>query len=143
MNKMMIAKYLWATGSVIITILGSTHLYYTFFTQKFSSRNEKLVEEMKTSYPILTKEMTMWKGWISFNATHSTGAIFLGVINFYLAANYFAVLRSDHFFFLFSIFTIGFYVWLARKYWFKFIFRAIVVVLACFIVSYIVVVADK
>lgn len=67
----MLAKYLWEIGSIVITVLGSTHLYYTFFTNKFSSRNEKLVEEMKTSFPILTKEMNMWKGWISFNATHS------------------------------------------------------------------------
>ena len=140
---LMIAKYLWELGSIIIAVLGSTHLYYTFFTNKFSSRNGKVVEEMKTSFPILTNDMSMWKGWISFNATHSSGAVFMGVINFYLAANYFAVLKSDHFFFLFSILTIGFYVWLAKKYWFKFIFAAVLIVLACFIVSYILAIIDK
>ena len=139
----MLAKYLWELGSVIITVLGSIHLYYTFFTNKFSSRNEKVVEEMKTSFPTLTNEMNMWKAWISFNATHSVGAIFLGVINFYLAVNYFTVLQSDHFFFLFSIFTMGFYIWLAKKYWFKFIFTAVVIVLACFVASYILTITNK
>jgi hypothetical protein len=81
----MIAKYLWETGSVIITILATIHLYYTFFTNKFSSRNEKMVEEMKTSFPILTQKTTMWKAWIGFNASHSSGAMFIGIINFYLA----------------------------------------------------------
>ncbi|MFO7525532.1 MAG: hypothetical protein R6W68_08770 [Ignavibacteriaceae bacterium] len=133
----MIAKYLWEAGSIIIAVLGSLHLYYTFFTNKFSSRNEKVLEEMKSSYPILTNEMTMWKGWISFNATHSIGAVFIGVINFYLTLNYFEVLQYDHFFFLFSIFTMGFYLWLAKKYWFKTIFTGVLVVLLCFIASYI------
>lgn len=136
-TKIMIAKILWLIGSIIVATLGSIHLYYTFFTNKFSSRNQKMLEEMKTSFPILTNEMTMWKAWISFNATHSSGAIFIGVINFYLAINYFEVLQSDHFFFLFNIFTIGFYIWLAKKYWFKTIFIGVLMVLVCFIVSYI------
>lgn len=139
----MIAKYLWETGSIIITVLGSLHLYYTFFTNKFSSRNKLVLEEMKSSFPILTNEMTMWKGWISFNATHSIGAIFIGVINFYLILNYFEVLQYDHFFFLFNIFTMGFYLWLAKKYWFKTILTGVLLVLLCFIVSYILIVLNN
>ncbi len=132
----MLAKYLWETGSVIITVMGSLHMYYTFFTDKFSSKNPKVVEEMKASFPILTKEMTIWKAWISFNATHSSGAMFIGIINFYLALNHFEVLRSDHFFFLFGIITLGFYVWLAKKYWFRTVFMGAVTAFACFVVSY-------
>ena len=133
----MIAKYLWGLGSIIIAVFGSIHLYYTFFTNKFSSRNEKLVEEMKTSFLILTKETTFWKAWIGFNASHSSGVIFIGIINFYLAAQYFAVLQSAHFFFIFNILTMGFYAWLARKYWFKIPLAGILIALVCFIVSYI------
>ena len=139
----MVAKYLWGIGSIAIAILGATHLYYTFFTDKFDSRNERMVEQMKRSFPNLTDEMTMWKAWTSFNATHSTGAIFIGIINLYLAVNYFPVLQSDHFFFLFTIFTMGFYFWLALRYWFKFIFRAIVLVLVCFITAYVLTVVNK
>ena len=133
----MIAKYLWEIGSIIIAALGSIHLYYTFFTNKFSSKNEKMVEEMKSSFPILTKETTMWKGWIGFNASHSSGAIFIGVINFYLAVRHFTTFQSDHFFFIFNILTIGFYFWLAKKYWFKIPFIGILITLACFTISYI------
>jgi len=139
----MIAKYLWEIGSIIISVLGSIHLYYTFFTNKFSSRNEKVVEEMKTSFPILTKETTMWKAWIGFNASHSSGVIFIGIINFYLAVQYFTVLQSDHFFFLFNILTIGFYVCLAKKYWFKIPLTGILMALVCFIVSYILAIINK
>lgn len=133
----MIAKYLWEFGSLIILVLGTIHLYYTFFTNKFSSKNEKVVQEMKLSYPILTKDTTIWKAWIGFNASHSSGAIFIGVINIYFAIKYFTVVQSDHFFFLINILTIGFYVWLAKKYWFKIPFTGILITLICFIVSYI------
>jgi len=133
----MIAKYLWEAGSIIIAVFGSIHLYYTFFTNKFSSRNEKVIEEMKTSFLILTKETTIWKAWIGFNASHSSGVIFIGVVNFYLAVQYFTVLQSGHFFFLFNILTMGFYLWLARKYWFKIPLAGILIALVCFIASYI------
>jgi len=139
----MIAKYLWEIGSIIIAVLGSIHLYYTFFTNKFSSRNEKVAVDMKTSFPILTKETTMWKAWIGFNASHSSGVIFIGVINFYLAVQYFTVLQSDHFFFLFNILTISFYVYLAKKYWFKIPLTGILMTLVCFIVSYILAIINK
>jgi len=133
----MIAKYLWELGSAIFAILGSIHLYYTFFTNKFSSRNEKMVDEMKSSSLILTRKTTVWKAWIGFNASHSSGAIFIGVINFYLANRYFETLRHDHFFFLFNIMTTVFYLWLARKYWFKIPFIGILIALNCFCISYI------
>lgn len=133
----MLAKYLWEIGSIIFALMGSMHLRGTFYKNKLFPRDEKLVEEMKTSSTILSEKLNIWKGWISFNATHSSGVIFIGVLNFYLAANYFEVMRSDHFFFLFNIVTIGFYVWVAKKYWFSILFVTLSIILACFVVSYI------
>ena len=131
----MFAKYLWELGAMIITVLGTIHLFYTFFTNKFSSRNEKMVEEMRKSYPILTKETTIWNAWIGFNASHSAGAIFIGIINIYLAYNFFTLLQTSIFFFAFNIVTVAFYLWLAKKYWFKIPFVGITITLICFILS--------
>lgn len=133
---MSIAKYLWVTGSMIITVLGFIHLYYTFFTNAFSSTNKKLIEEMKSSSPILTHEITMWKSWIGFNGSHSSGVIFIGLINSYFAFRYFEILRTDHLFFIINILTISFYVWLAGKYWFNIPFIGLLITLACFLSSY-------
>jgi len=133
----MIAQYLWQAGAVMIAVLAGLHMYYTFFTDKFSSRNKKLVEDMRSSSPILTKELSMWNAWIGFNASHSAGGIFIGIINFYLASRYFTLLRPDHFFFLFNILTIGFYVWVAKKYWFKTPLKGLLITLACFVAAYI------
>src|SRR6478672_2935607 len=95
---------------------------------------------MKSSSPILTKETTMWKAWIGFNGSHSSGAIFIGIINFYLAVKYFAVFQASNFFFLLNIVTLAFYVWLAKKYWFKIPFVGVSISLTCFIISYILVI---
>jgi hypothetical protein len=132
----MVAQYLWIFGSFVIAFLGSLHLYYTFFSDKFSSRNEKMVAEMKTSFPKLTKETTIWKAWMGFNASHSSGAIFIGVINIYLACFYFKILQEDHFFFLFNLATMLFYAWLGKVYWFKIPFIGILITLACYLASY-------
>jgi hypothetical protein len=132
----MTAKYLWVLGSAIIFVLGTLHLFYTFFTNKFSSKNESLIDEMKKSYPRLTRQTTMWKAWMGFNASHSSGAIFIGAINCYLAVKQFEWLQADAFYMPFNILTIGFYVWLAKKYWFKIPFAGIAACFVCYLLSY-------
>lgn len=132
----MLAKCLWEIGSIIFAILGTIHLFYTFFSNKFSSKNKKLISEMKSSSPILTKETTMWRAWIGFNASHSSGAIFIGILNLFLAIKYFSTFQSEHFYFLFNILTISFYLWLAKKYWFRIPFFGILLTFICYVSSY-------
>ncbi len=132
------AKYIWEFGSLILVILGTIHLLYTFFSDKFSSRNKKVIEEMKSSHPNLTRETTMWKAWIGFNASHSSGAIFIGIMNIYLAHNFFSLLKNDLFFFLLNLLTVGFYLWLAKKYWFKIPFYGVLVALICFLTVFLI-----
>ena len=78
----MIERYLWIAGSLAFVILETIHLLYTFFTNKFSSRNSRRDEEMKLSHPAITKQITMWSGWIGFNASHSSGVMYIGIIKF-------------------------------------------------------------
>ncbi len=132
---MVLAKTLWALGSIIILILGSLHLYYTFFSNKFSSKNENMIAEMKVSSPLLTNKTTMWKAWIGFNASHSSGAMYIGLINLFIAINYFPIIEKNIFFFVFNILTIGFYVWLGKKYWFKIPYTGVLLTFICYILS--------
>jgi hypothetical protein len=134
---MMTAKYLWIFGSVVITVLGTIHLIYTFCSNKFSPGDEKLADEMKMSSPVLTRQTTMWKASKGFNATHCSGAMFIGIINLYLAVKHFIIFQSDNFFFLFNMLTIGFCVWLAKKYWFNIPLTGILITFICFIISFI------
>lgn len=133
----MLAKYLWEVGALIIAVMGSLHLRATFFSHKLFPRNEKLVDDMKASTLRLTKELDMWKSWLGFNATHSSGAIFIGVANFYLALNYFDLLQADYFIFILTLLTSGFYVWVAKTYWFNLVLILLSIALACFSTSFI------
>ncbi len=126
----MIEKYFWIAGSIPLIVLGTIHLLYTFFTNKFSSRNQSLQAEMETAFPILTKQTTMWKAWIGFNASHSMGVLYIGIINLAAAIWYFDLVARPAFLLLNSI-VILFYLWLAKKYWFSIPFKGLLVT-ACF-----------
>jgi hypothetical protein len=130
----MIAKYLWIAGSLPFIILGSIHLLYTFFTKKFFSRDEIVNKWMETSSPVLTKQTSMWKAWIGFNASHSTGAIYIGLFNLFMAVQYWEVVKDPVFLSLNSL-TVLFYLWLAKKFWFSTPFAGILISSGCFISS--------
>lgn len=131
----MIAKILWLMGSSIFLVLGSIHLYYTFFTSKFKARNKDVVTGMKSTSPVLTADTTMWNAWIGFNASHSAGAIFIALINIILALQYFPVLQNSIFIPLLDVITTGFYLWLAKKYWFSIPFTGILISTCCFVIA--------
>ena len=131
----MVAKILWLSGSAIFLILGTLHLYYTFFTSKFNARNKTVIIEMKNTSPVLTGETTMWNAWIGFNASHSAGAIFIGLMNILLAAQYFPMLQNSVLIILLNIVTALFYCWLAKKYWFRIPFAGILIATGCFVTA--------
>jgi hypothetical protein len=133
----MIEKYLWIAGSSIFLGLGSLHLLYTFFTNKFSSRNKEMVEAMKISYPNLTNKTTMWKAWIGFNASHSTGAMFIGLVNIILAIEDFSILTNSLSLLLLNIIFVLFYLFLGWKYWFNIPFTGVLITSICFLIVFI------
>jgi hypothetical protein len=130
----MIERIFWIAESLPFIILGTMHLVYTFFSNKFSSRNPSLEEEMKISYPILTRRTTMWKAWIGFNASHSSGAMYIGILNLFIAIQ-FPLILIDPVFVMLNIGTLLFYLWLAKKYWFRIPFTGILISLACYCFS--------
>lgn len=133
---MTIAKYLWVAGSLIIATLGTMHLYYTFFTNKFDTRDVSLSAAMKESFPVLTRRTTLWKAWIGFNASHSSGAMFLGLLNCYLAIHDFNYLMADSVLCWLSIANVLFFVWLGKRYWFNIPFTGSVITLLCYLLAY-------
>lgn len=114
----MLVKYLWIAGSFPFILLGIIHLVYTFFSQKLSARDATLNEAMKKVNPVLTTQTTMYCAYTGFNASHSIGAIYIGVANTLLALAYSAVLQHP-IIMLVNIITVLFYVWLSKKYWFS------------------------
>ena len=78
---------------------------------------------MKNTSPVLTGETTMWNAWIGFNASHSAGAIFIGLINILLAAQYFPILQNSVSIILFKYRNSSVLLLAGKKYWFRSIYR--------------------
>ena len=120
-------------GAAIFGVLGTAHLFYTFFTNKFDAHDSSVIDAMKSTSPNITKETSMWNAWIGFNASHSLGAMLVAAIYIPLTVSHFIVIQQSVWFSILPV-IIGFsYLILAKKYWFKIPFVGIFVATLCFI----------
>lgn len=129
------AQLLWILGSAVILLLSSAHLYFTFFSDKFSIHNTAVEQGMKSTSPKLTPKLNLWKAWIGFNATHSSGGMFIGIINIYLAALHWTFLVGSLFIQVLTLVTTLFMVWLGRKYWFSTPTNGVTISAVCYLIS--------
>lgn len=130
----MIVKYLWIAGSLPFMLLGTIHLLYTFFSKKLSARDAALNEAMKNIHPVITRQTTMARAWTGFNASHSSGAIYIGIINTILAVEFPSVLQHPVVMLL-NVSTVLFYLWLSKKYWFSTPFKGMMIAALGFIAA--------
>jgi hypothetical protein len=79
------ARLLMVFSASIIFMLGVLHLVSTFRGPSLTPRDPALQISMSQSSPIMTKETTMWRCWMGFNASHSMGLVLFGLIYGYLA----------------------------------------------------------
>ena len=121
------ASALVAASSAIILSLGCIHLMYTFRGTKLHPRDSALLARMKEVSPVISRETTMWKTWVGFNASHSLGAILFGLTYGYLALAEGPFLFQSTFLLLLGLGVLAGYVFLGKVYFFSIPFRGIVV----------------
>lgn len=117
---------LMTASAAIFLLLGSAHLLYTFRGEKLHPRDAELTTRMRETSPNLTRETTMWKAWVGFNASHSYGAMFFGLVYGYLALAHSGLLFNSGYLVLIGLAFILGYFFLARAFWFSIPFRGIV-----------------
>ena len=66
-------------------LLGTLHLAYTFWGPKLLPRDPAVIEAMKGTMLVITRETTVWKAWIGFNTTHSMSLMLFGLVYGYFA----------------------------------------------------------
>ena len=125
-----LASWLVAVGALIVLMLGLLHLLYTFRGPKLRPRDAALEARMKEAHPVLTRHTTMWKSWIGFNASHSQGAIFFGLIYGYLALVQGSLLFESLFLQLTGLAMLIGYAVLGKRYWFSVPYRCILIATA-------------
>ncbi len=126
------AELLIAISAGILLLLGIVHLVYTFFGPKLRPRDPRLIETMKCVTPVITRETTIWKCWIGFNASHSLCAILFALIYGYLAIRHADFLFDSYFLLATGFGLLASLVVLGKLYWFSIPFRGITIAFACY-----------
>ena len=127
-----LAPYLLAGGAAIVMLLGLMHLFYTFRGTKLHPRDAALGERMHEVSPVISRQTTMWRAWVGFNASHSMGAIQFGLIYGYLALFDAGSLFGSAFLLELGLLILVAYLFLAKVYWFSIPFRCIALATALY-----------
>src|ERR1700738_2692100 len=114
-----IASSLIAASAAIVLLLGMIHLLYTFRGRKLHPRDSDLQTRMNEVSLVLTRKTTMWKAWVGFNASHSYGAIFFGLVYGYLALAHSEFLFQSTYLLLVGLLLLIGYAVLGKLYWFS------------------------
>ena len=131
----MAAKILMALSASIIFSLGVVHLVYTFWGPMLTPRDPALQISMSEISPVITKETTMWRGWVGFNASHSMGLILFGLVFGYLALAHPQVLFQSPFLLVVGLAMLVGLVVLCKVYFFSAPLTGVSVSLACYVAS--------
>jgi hypothetical protein len=81
----MAARLLMTASALVLLVFGLIHLACTFRGTKLTPRDPELQQRMKEVSPVISRETTMWKAWVGFNASHSLSVILFGLVYGYLA----------------------------------------------------------
>lgn len=131
----MMIQWLLGISGAIYFGLGTLHLSYTFFTPKFKPFDASVEEGMKRTNPLLTRQTTMWKAWMGFNGSHSTGAMFFGFVLLYFALGKQRTFEDSIVLQVAAVLNSIFYFFLAKVYWFRIPLTGIVLATACLVLS--------
>jgi len=131
-----IASLLVTASAGVIFALGAAHLVLTFHGPKLSPRDPALTATMQSVSPGITRQTTMWRAWIGFNASHSFGALLFGVVYSYLALAEPAVLFGSVFLGLVGLLLLLGYAALGWLYWFSAPLRGITLALLLYVGGY-------
>jgi hypothetical protein len=128
----MLASSLIAASAALLLLLGSMHLLFTFSGSKLHPRDPAVKAAMMAAHPVITRETTVWRASIGFNASHSMGAMLFGLVYGYLALAHPAMLWQSTFLLALGLVTLLAYAVLAKRYWFHVPFRGIALATALY-----------
>ena len=131
----MAAKILMVLSAGIAFTLGVVHLVYTFWGTKLMPRDPALQVSMTQIAPVVTKDTTMWRCWIGFNASHSMGMILFGLVFGFLAVAHGELLFQSRFLLVVGAAMLGGFVVLSKVYFFSAPLLGMSLALACYLAS--------
>jgi hypothetical protein len=131
----LVPKILMVLSASIILTLGIVHLVYTFWGTKLTPRDPALQISMSQISPVITKETTMWRCWVGFNASHGMGLILFGLVFGFLALAHSQLLFQSSFLLVIGLAMLVGFVVLCKVYFFSVPLTGISIALACYVAS--------
>jgi hypothetical protein len=131
----MAARVLMVVSASIIFTFGVIHFVYTFCGPKLTPRDLALQISMSQISPVITKETTMWRCWVGFNASHSMGLILFGLVFGFLAVAHGQLLFQSPFLLVVGLAILGGFVVPCKIYFFSVPFAGTSISLACYVAS--------
>lgn len=122
-----LAPLLVAASAAIPLVLGLAHLLFTFRGPKLLPRDPELRARMEAVSPVITRQTTMWRCWVGFNASHSVALILFGAVYGYLALAHGELLFRSVFLLSLGLVVLLGYVFLAKMYFFRTPLRGVIV----------------
>jgi hypothetical protein len=116
-------------------VLGAAHLFYTYSGNMLTPRDPALQISMSQIAPVITKETTMWRCWVGFNASHSMGLILFGLVFGYLATAHSELLFRSPFLLVVGLAMLCGVVALSKFYFFSAPLIWTSISLACYVAS--------
>ena len=132
---MVAAKILMASSAGIALLLGIIHLAYTFSGSNLLPRDPALQAAMREAPLSITRETTVFRAWMGFNASHSMGLILFGLIFGFLALDHAELLFGSVYLLAVGFATLAGFLVLCKLYWFSVPFAGITLSLICYATS--------
>ena len=134
-----ISSYLFLAGGLPFFVLGLAHARATPLRQTdrkgLSPADPAVSEAMARTRPLFTKQTDIWRGWVSFNLSHSLGAVLFAAFVFLIGRNDAAFEQNAVPALTLAIATSATYLWLAVNYWFRIPIVGCAMSCACFVLS--------
>jgi hypothetical protein len=134
-ESILAAKILMVLSASIVLTLGVVHLIYTFWGRSLTPRDPTLQISMSQIAPAITKETTMWRCWVGFNASHSMGLILFGLVFGFLALAHGQLLFHSRFLLVVGLAMLGGMAVLCKVYFFSVPLTGISISFGCYLAS--------
>ena len=128
-----LAASLVAASAAIPVALGLAHLAFTFHGPKLLPRDASLQARMAEVSPVITRQTTVWRCWIGFNASHSLGLVLFGAVYGHLALSSEAVLFGSPFLLALGLLALLAWAALSWRYFFRTPLRAMGLAMALYL----------
>ncbi len=129
------ASLLVTASAAIVLVFGLLHLFHTYRGTMLHPRENGVRDAMEQSGLQLTRQTTVWRAWIGFNASHGIGLILFGLLYGYLALAAPSVLFGSWFLRLLGLALLAAYIALAKLYFFRVPYRGVVTATSLYVLG--------